>query len=99
MIGRRALSGYVFCSIELAEKQIEVIAAASLPLNWADGVARIESQLFGDRRVLEGRTLSLRVPSKVMPGEFNYLINPLHPDFAAAPKSKPIPYAHDPRLA
>ena len=34
----------------------------------------------------------------VVEGEVNYLINPSHPDFAAAAKSPPTPFVFDPRL-
>ncbi|MBI2497892.1 MAG: RES domain-containing protein, partial [Opitutae bacterium] len=42
---------------------------------------------------------ALRVPSVVVPGEFNYLLNPAHPDFKRVKIGKPEPFSFDPRLA
>jgi len=33
-----------------------------------------------------------------VPSEFNYLVNPLHPDFGAIVLGKPRPFTFDPRL-
>ncbi|MDB6167136.1 MAG: hypothetical protein JWQ83_2276, partial [Lacunisphaera sp.] len=40
----------------------------------------------------------LRVPSVVVPGEFNYLLNPAHPKFAKIKVGKPETFSFDPRL-
>lgn len=39
------------------------------------------SVAWGDAWLKERKTLLARVPSKASPGDFNYLINPSHPDF------------------
>ena len=46
-----------------------------------------------------GKSLALRVPSVVVPQEWNYLINPAHPAFARLEIGKAQPLAFDPRLA
>jgi RES domain-containing protein len=40
------------------------------------------SRDYGDRWLREKQSCVLEVPSRVIPEESNYLINPLHPDFA-----------------
>ncbi|MHA7128874.1 RES family NAD+ phosphorylase [Algoriphagus namhaensis] len=39
------------------------------------------TQLMGDDFILRGRSCILQVPSAVVPGDYNYLINPAHSDF------------------
>ncbi len=58
---------------------------ASVPLDslspsWYESPPLRETQLLGDQFVLEAKAPILRVPSSIVPQEFNYLINPLHPD-------------------
>jgi RES domain-containing protein len=43
--------------------------------------------------------VALRVPSVIVPGEFNYLLNPAHPQFASVKIGKSEPFLFDPRLA
>lgn len=40
----------------------------------------------------------LAVPSVIIPGELNYLLNPAHPEFAEIRMGAPEPFAFDPRL-
>jgi RES domain-containing protein len=41
----------------------------------------------------------LRVPSVVVPNEFNYVLNPSQPAFPRVRIGDPIPFPFDPRLA
>ena len=54
-----------------------------------------ESRAFGDAWITAKTSPVLRVPSVVIPQEFNYLLNPEHPDFARARKTatkwEPLP--------
>ena len=43
-------------------------------------------------------SLAIYVPSVIIPGEFNYLLNPDHPDFGAIKATDPKPFSFDPRL-
>jgi RES domain-containing protein len=40
----------------------------------------------------------LKLPSAVVPSEFNYLLNPAHPDFGRISIGKPQVFKADPRL-
>jgi RES domain-containing protein len=44
------------------------------------------------------RTAVLAVPSVIVPFEWNYLLNPLHPGFATIHIGSPQSYRFDPRL-
>jgi RES domain-containing protein len=72
---------------------------ASFPVNWRDFPAPAATRRFGDDWADGGSSAALRVPSAVVPGEFNYLLNPLHPEFARITRGRPEPFAFDSRLA
>jgi RES domain-containing protein len=53
-----------------------------LPGNWSDFPYTYQTQAIGDKFVSERKYCVLKVPSSVVKGDFNYLINPLHPEFS-----------------
>lgn len=72
------LTGYEIFSYGLADDQVEDIASTAPTLRALD---REATQVFGTDWAKEKRSLGLKVPSVVLPLSFNYLINPLHPQF------------------
>jgi len=54
---------------------------------------------MGDAWIKSGRPAALRVPSVIVPGEFNYLLNPRHPDFSNLKFGEPAAFLFDPRLS
>ena len=71
---------------------------ARVPDNWREQPHPRATQDFGAKWVREQRSAVLRVPSVVVHGEFNFLLNPAHPDFAKVRAGKPEPFSFDPRL-
>ena len=53
---------------------------------------------LGTKWLDEARSTTLKVPSVVIAGEFNYLLNPERPDFKRIRVSAPIPFSFDSRL-
>lgn len=53
---------------------------------------------LGDRWLELGETVVLRVPSAVVPGELNYLLNPAHPEFERIVAAPPVLFEFDARL-
>ena len=51
-----------------------------LPENWDSKPPILETQFIGDDFVALKSAAVLKVPSSIVPPEFNYLINPDHPD-------------------
>ena len=47
---------------------------------WNAYPHHIETQKLGDEFIRSSSALALKVPSAVVQGDFNYLINPLHGD-------------------
>lgn len=72
---------------------------ARFPETWRQFPHAIETRKFGSAWTDEARSAVLRVPSAVVPGEFNYLLNPGHPDFKQVKIGAALPFYFDPRLA
>lgn len=53
---------------------------------------------FGDRWIHEAESADLLVPSAAIPGEWNVLLNPAHPDFPAIRWEKPKHFRFDLRM-
>ena len=56
------------------------IPLGDLPKNWRKFPAPLELAEIGSKWAVSNESLALRVPSAVVPHEFNLLINPSHPD-------------------
>ena len=51
---------------------------AAFPTDWNTFPHPHATQLIGDNFIANGKYLVMKVPSAVVPGDFNYLINPKH---------------------
>ncbi|MDJ0555363.1 MAG: RES family NAD+ phosphorylase [Microcoleaceae cyanobacterium MO_207.B10] len=60
---------------------IKQLDESVLPAHWRDTPPPKVLASIGDRWLASKSTAVLRVPSAIIPHEYNYLINPLHPDF------------------
>jgi RES domain-containing protein len=54
---------------------------AELPRNWREP-DNLSLKKLGDRLMHEMKYLGFQVPSAVLPGEYNFLLNPLFPGYA-----------------
>ena len=72
----------------------------SLPGDWNETTYLPHStQSIGEDMINRGGSYVLKVPSAVVPNEFNYLLNPLHPDhFETKIMDKIEPFELDARL-
>lgn len=75
------------------------IEAAKLPRHWRRYEPPVEELCaFGDAWVQKMATAILKVPSAIVPSEYNFLLNPAHPDFKRIAKGKPVSASFDARL-
>lgn len=74
------------------------VAAAKLPATWRQTPALAELAAIGDRFVRRRREAILLVPSALAPDEFNWLLNPDHPDFRRVRVYPPEPFSYDSRF-
>jgi RES domain-containing protein len=93
------LASYLYCRIDLPEEKVARLNLSLLPPYWKDDVNLTRS--LGDGWLDQREALAIAVPSAVIDVEWNYLINPHHPDFSSRAQvrvSEFSPFTFDPRL-
>ena len=69
---------YCLVTIALPDHSIHVLNAKVLSDNWRSFPHLDETQKIGDKFITEEKYLVLQVPSAVVQGDFNFLLNPRH---------------------
>jgi RES domain-containing protein len=87
---------YAAIPLEFEAELVEKVTA--LPPGWANSPAPPSTRALGDLWAKEARSAVLELPSAIIPGESNFLLNPAHPDFKKIVIGKPVPFSFDPRL-
>jgi RES domain-containing protein len=93
------LLSYSFAAAEFDESLIlPVEEFRALPENWSASPPPLEIQRIGDEWARTEASVVLKVPTSVLPVEFNYLINVEHRKFSKVQLSKPQTFTFDKRL-
>lgn len=92
------LQSYSSIPVSFGDRLVEALDPARLPARWRDYPAPAALQSIGDQWAAGRRSAVLRVPSAVVPIEFNFLLNPRHPDFAKIEIGAARAFRFDPRL-
>ena len=71
----RALS---IATFEIAANSIEVIKENKLPGNWRQSPVPSSTKDFGTHLLRTSSHAVFRIPSSIIPEEYNYILNPLH---------------------
>ena len=89
-----------FCltEIEVPDNDIFSLDETLLPSNWRDISPPLMLRELGDEFLKKRGHLLLKVPSSIVPAEYNYLLNPLHPDAIKARLVNREPFSFDERL-
>jgi len=75
------------------------ISESSLPPTWRSASPPcLLLRDLGTRWLASQVSAIARVPATTTPGEFNYLLNPLHPDFRSIRTGAQQPFSFDPRM-
>ncbi|AGP79951.1 RES domain-containing protein (plasmid) [Alteromonas mediterranea 615] len=83
----------------LSVDESQVLNLSILPDNWREYPAPKETSDIGDQWLASQASCVLRVPSCIVPREYNFLINPSHPDIDELLSSvEELPVNFDPRL-
>lgn len=77
------LQAYTLLSIEVPEENLPALDVSALSADWKDPSPPDSTQNLGEVWLEAGESVGLRVPSVIVPSEFNAIINPRHADFAA----------------
>lgn len=78
--------------------RIESVAVSVLSPNWREYPAPIALTSVGEQWLQAAKTVALSVPSVVIPGERNFILNPGHADFDKLSVASPEPFAFDRRM-
>ena len=89
---------YQLISIYIPDNSIIELSTKSLPDDWKSIEPSDSTKKIATKWLLHNEHLALRVPSVVVEGEFNYLINPLHSDFQQIKVLKIENFSFDDRL-
>lgn len=89
---------YVVFEVVFDDALATAMDLAALPKTWRRSPPPLSVQGIGDKWIADGHSSVLRVPSVIVPTEFNYLLNPTHPDFAKIQIGPKQPVRIDPRL-
>lgn len=90
---------FSWVAVEIPDGSVESLSISALPPNWSADEIPTATRVLGDAWARSRRGAVLAVPSVVTPGEWNYLLNPAHPDFAKIRIGQPQAFRPDPRLA
>lgn len=86
-------------SIEIPDSvTVSTLKTSDLPKDWKSQPASISTQKIGNKFVKENKSLVLKVPSVIVQGECNLLINPKHKDASKIKIKKIEPFSFDERL-
>ncbi len=93
------LPSYSFATAEFDESLIlRVEEFQTLPETWSDSPPPLEIQRIGDEWARDKASVVLKVPTSILPVEFNYLINVEHPEFSKIKLGEPRAFTFDERL-
>ena len=75
-------SDYVMIEIDIPDDiDIKILKQKDIPVNWNNHPPNISTQKIGDEFIDTMDFCVLKVPSAVVQGDYNYLVNPYHKNF------------------
>ena len=77
---------------------VQQVNLSQLPPDWNQTIFSEECKLIGSEWFKKKEDLLLKVPSAVIPDEYNYVINTLHPQFKKVKLIDVLPFYFDKRL-
>ncbi|HCN11740.1 MAG TPA: hypothetical protein DIS75_05300 [Chryseobacterium sp.] len=80
------------------EEHIEQIITSNLPQDWRSMESYDQLQKIGDSWYDEQRSLCLKVPSSILPDNYNIIFNTTHPEFKNVKLIDVLDYEPDERL-
>jgi len=73
---------HIRVQIEIPDKiKIDSIPPSEIPPDWNMSAAPWSTKNYGTQWIRSMSAAVLKTPSVISPGEFNYILNPTHPEF------------------
>ncbi|TGD57073.1 RES family NAD+ phosphorylase [Flavobacterium humi] len=92
-------SDFVMLKIDIPDGiSMETVDVSDLELNWSVFPFSFSTQVIGDDFVRRNQACVLKVPSAVVKGDFNYLINQYHEDFKKIAIVEQMDFPFDKRI-
>ena len=92
------LRSFLKMPVFFPEAWVMRVDTPDLPDNWHAPVLNPPTQRLGTEWLLSGESAVLQVPSAIVLEEDNFLLNPVHPDFAKIEVGEVTEYQLDSRL-
>ena len=92
------LDNYLCIPIHFDSQLLRTLDFRDLPDDWRSPLLPSSTRRMGQTWAEDGLSVVLKVPSVLVPGESNYLINPRHPNFGKLKIGAPEPFEFDSRL-
>lgn len=92
-------SDFVMLTISIPDDVfIAILNPKKLNVDWNVFPNTFETPILGDNFIKKNEACVLKVPSAVVKGDFNYLINPLHSDFSKIKITEQVDFPFDKRI-
>lgn len=78
--------------------RVTLVLPGDLPAGWKLASSYSITQLIGSEWYETGETLLLKVPSAIVPTEYNFVLNAHHPDFYKVALKAKEPFVYDYRF-
>ncbi|MDB5016318.1 MAG: hypothetical protein JWQ84_1150 [Mucilaginibacter sp.] len=91
-------NNYCLVEIQVPDDSFTTISIDDLPANWRDISPPLALKQQGDNFLKKQERLLMKLPSSIVPMEYNYLLNPLHPDIRKVEILGKNPFNFDGRL-
>ena len=91
-------SDFCIIEVEVPDNNIYNLPMADLPANWKDISQPVALRKIGDEFLKKGDHLMMKIPSAIVPEEFNFLLNPQHSDAKKIKLLKKDTFNFDERL-
>ncbi len=88
---------FVYFKVEIPDN-IRIDQLTTLPGDWRNEPPSNSTQDMGTEWVKRNTSAVLKIPSAVVPIEFNYMLNIAHPDFKKIKIYDPVAFRFDPRM-
>lgn len=92
------LTDYVCVPVSFGDNLCHTLEPKRFPRDWRANPAPQSTRDLGTAWAKSGLSCILKVRSAIIPNEFSFLINPLHPAFSQLSVSKAEQFTWDPRL-
>lgn len=89
---------FYFFEVRFKEALVSTITTSELDAKWQSYPPRAPTVALGRDWILQKRSAVLRVPSVLIPEEWNYLLNPDHPQAGEIEFGRKAPFTFDVRL-